>query len=245
MSISSNDNYIKIWNLINWECILNLTNINKEGFLFSSCFLYQNNDIYIITSNFNYKGNSDPIKIFNFNKQKINEIKNSNEKTYFIDTFYDNISSKKFIITGNLNFSQSYEYENNNIYYKYNDNNSGYGINSIIITNNKGIIKLIESSEDGIIRIFNFHSGLLLNKITISESILYGVSLWKDNYLFVGCKDKTIKIVDIEKILMVKSLTGHNNRVLTIKTIIHPEYGECILSQNWVDSEIKLWGYEI
>ena len=71
------------------------------------------------------------------------------------------------------------------------------------------------------------------------------MSLWKDNFLLVGCKDKTIKIVDIEKVLMVKSLTGHNNRVLTIKTIIHPEYGECILSQNWVDSEIKLWGYEI
>ena len=41
--------------------------------------------------------------------------------------------------------------------------------------------------------------------------------LQNDNYLFVGCEDKTIKIVDIKKGIIFKNLTGHNNRVLTIK----------------------------
>ena len=44
--------------------------------------------------------------------------------------------------------------------------------------------------------------------------------------IFVGCGDKTIKIVEIKNGLIIKSLTGHNNDVLSIKKIIHPKYGE-------------------
>jgi len=241
MSISCKNNNIKIWNVNNWECILNLTNINKQGYLLSSCFLNQNNNIYIITSNYNNTGNSELIKIFGFDSKKIKEIQNSNEKTYFIDIYYDNILSKYYIITGNYNFTKSYDYENNNIYHIFNDNNSGSYIKSIIIKNYKGIIKLIESCNDGIIRIFNFHSGLLLNKIQITNAMLCGICLWNENYLFVGCSDKTIKIIEIKSGLIVKSLTGHNNWVLTIKKIFHKEYGECLISQNWKESEIKLW----
>jgi len=238
MSISYKDNNIRIWNINNWECILNLTNINKKGYLYSSCFFNQNNNIYIITSNSN-ENNSESIKIYDLNGQKINLINYSNEKTLFIDTYYDNILSKYYIITGNFNFSQSYDYENDKIYHKYNDNNSGRYIKSIIIKNNKGIIKLIESCSDGNIRIFNFHSGLLLNKIIINNPLI-GISFWNDNYLFVGCKDKAIKMVEIKNGLIVKSLTSHNNEVLTIKKIIHPEYGECLISQKLYESEIKL-----
>ena len=243
MSVSKKDtdNNIKIWNVNNWECILSLTNIYKKGYLSSSCFINQNNNIYIIISNFNIIGNSEPIKIFDLNGQKINEINNSNEKTFFIDTYYDNILLKCYIITGNKYYSKSYDYEKNNIYHKYIDITDNIGIFSIIINNNNGIIKLIESCSDGNIRIFNFHSGLLLNRIIIIHVILFGMCLWNDNYLFVGCRDKTIKILEIKKGIIVKSLKSHNNRVITIKKINHPEYGECLISQNWKESEIKLW----
>ena len=51
ISISSNDNSIKLWNIYNFECILNLNDIYKEGWLLSACFLNDNNQIYIITCN--------------------------------------------------------------------------------------------------------------------------------------------------------------------------------------------------
>jgi len=86
----------------------------------SSCFLSQNNNIYIITTNYN-EGNSEPIKIFDLNGQKINKINISNIITFFIDTYYDIILSKYYIITGNSNYSKSYEYNENNLYHKYND----------------------------------------------------------------------------------------------------------------------------
>ena len=113
--------------------------------------------------------------------------------------------------------------------------------NSVVINNNKNIIKLKESRYDGNIRIWNFHSGNLINKIFISQYQLNGICLWDNNYLFVGCKDKTIKMVEIKNGLIVKNLIGHNNIVLTVKKIFHPKYGECLISQNYAESEIKLW----
>ena len=100
ISISCKDNNIKLWNINNWDCLLNIKNVNKNGVINSSCFLNINNNVFILTSNFNLKGESEPIKIFDFNGTKIEEITNSNEETYFIDTYFSKKISKYFIITG-------------------------------------------------------------------------------------------------------------------------------------------------
>ena len=112
---------------------------------------------------------------------------------------------------------------------------------SVIVKKNINIIKMIESSYDGYIRIWNFHLGLLLNKIKINNLNLKGISLWNDNYLFVGCSDKTIKLIELNNGLIVKNLTSHDDIVITVKKIIHPKYGKCLISQNLGRSNIKLW----
>ena len=38
MSVSRNDNNIKIWNVNNWECIQNFTNINNVGYKIQHVF---------------------------------------------------------------------------------------------------------------------------------------------------------------------------------------------------------------
>ncbi len=73
MTISCYDNNLKLWD-ITFNCLVNLKNVNKEGYLFSATVLNNNNQNYIITSNCNYSYNCDPIKIFDFNGNKINEI---------------------------------------------------------------------------------------------------------------------------------------------------------------------------
>ena len=64
--------------------------------------------------------------------------------------------------------------------------------------------------------------------------------LWNNDYIFAGCSDKTIKLVDLKKGL-IKSLNGHDDFVITVKKIILPEYGECLISQNNQNSKIKIW----
>ena len=240
MSISNEDNNIKIWNLNNWECILNIQNVNNNGHLYSACFMKDNNQNYIISSNYNEIQNSEFIKIFDFEGNKIKEINHSNEITFLIDTYYNEILNKNFIITGNLNYIKSYDYNKNNLYHKYFDNGIGYHF-SIIIYNNEEIIKLIESCEDGNIRIWHFHSCLLLYKIKVTDDNLNGICLWNNNYLFVGCDDESIKLIDIKNGLLIEELNDHNREVLTIKKINHPIYGECLISQGYEEDQIRLW----
>ena len=103
------------------------------------------------------------------------------------------------------------------------------------------LTKLVESCYDGNIRIWNFYTGKLLNKIRIGYNWLYGICLWDKDYLFVGSSDKAIKLINITNGYIAKNLTGHSDPVLTIKKISHPKYGQCLLSQGYNEDQIKLW----
>ena len=239
ISISLSDNNLKLWSINNYECICNLKNINKSGQLFSSCLFNDNDKINIITSC--AYGNSESIKIFDMNYNKINEIKDSTDNTYFIDIYYDNKSTKNFIITGNNGYLKSYDYKENKIYNIYNDNDKKLHC-SIIIDNKEDIIKIIESSFDGNIRIWDFHSSILLNKIKVCEnSWLFGICLTDDGHLLIGCGDKTIKIINIKQKLIISNLKEFKTKVLSIKKLRHPHFGECFISQGYEKDQIKMF----
>ena len=59
--------------------------------------------------------------------------------------------------------------------------------------------------------------------------------------MFVGCGDNTIKLVDLKKGIIIKNLKENKDCVLTIKKIVHPLYGECLISQGAKDDQIKMW----
>ena len=242
MSISLDDNNIRVWNLINWECILNIQKINNDGYLYSACFLKENNKLYIITSNFNLLNTSELIKIFDFNGNKVSEISESNDITYIIKNYYDKNSSKNFIITGNLGYVKSYDFKKRELYHKYSDKDSGTHL-SVLINDNDNLLKLIESCFDGKIRIWNFHTGKLLTEIKVNKW-LTGICILNSDNLFVGCYDRTIKLIDLKNKNIVKSLEGHKDWVLTIKKINHPKYGTCLISQGRRNDQIKMWMIE-
>ena len=54
-------------------------------------------------------------------------------------------------------------------------------------------------------------------------------------------EDKKIKLIDLKIGRIINELTGHSKDVLTIKTINHPKYGKCLISQGLEDDQIKLW----
>ena len=80
-----------MWDIRNFECLLDIKDINEKGSLYSACFLNDNNDNFIVTSNAQlyYGKNAELIKVFDFEGKKIKEINNSNENTFFIDIYYD------------------------------------------------------------------------------------------------------------------------------------------------------------
>ena len=245
MSMSKKDNNIKLWNANSWEQIKNIENVNKKDFLYSACFLNDNSTNYIITSNgcnrqyYMNIHNFEPMKLYDFNGEKIKELNETNDCTFFIDTYFDDKLSKNFIVTGNYNYIKAYDYDKGEIYKKYFENNNGIHP-SVIIKKSEEKIKLIESCEDGIIRIWGFHSGKLLRKIKTDNNNLYGLCLWNDNYAFVGCKDQTIKLIELKNGILIKSYNNHKGRIISFKKIVEPSIGECLFSQG-LDQKIKLW----
>ena len=101
--------------------------------------------------------------------------------------------------------------------------------------------KLIKSCYNGNITIWDFHSGLLLNTIKASTTILREICLYDNEYLFVGCDDRTIKLIEYKNLKVIKELIGHKNRVISIKKINHPQYGKFLFSQGSGSDSIKLW----
>ena len=240
ISISDRDNNLKLWNVNNWECIIEISNVNNNGFLCSACLLNEKDNIYIISSNCNMFGETEKIKVFDLEKNIIKEINDSDEKIYFIDSYYDKQNDKLYLLTGNMNYIKSYDYNQNNLFNRYFENESGVHI-SIITNFQNNLLTLIESCSHGFIKIWNFQSAELLNKIKVDNDWIFGICLWDENYALVACKFKKIKLINLSKGIIENVLDGHNSGIFTIKKIIHPYLGECILSQGYENDQIKLW----
>ena len=220
---------------------IRLKNIYSCGWLYSACLFNIYNNIYIITINCNFEGSDiDSIKLFDLNGKNIKKINNSANLTYFIDVYFDKRKSKLFIITCNKGYSKSYDYMNNCLYHKYYEENDRNNMHmSAFIYNEEEFTQMIESSGVGNIKIWNFHSGELVKIISVNNEWLYSIGLWEKNYIFVGCKNGEINLIDLNKGIIINRLKSHKEKVLAIKKIYHPKYGEILVSQ---DLEcIKLW----
>jgi len=233
-------NKIKIWNLKNCECIIELKEINKNGNIYSAYCLSNNNINYIITSNMDDPKESEGLKIFDFKKKKIGEINDSKDTTILIETYYDNNFCKNYIITGNRRNVKSFDFEKKELYCKYVGlNRKGYH-NSIVVRKNEYTTELIGSCNYGNIRIWEFHSGLIIKEIEVSESSTYGICLWDMNHLFVGSVDEEIKLVDLNTSKIIKIFKSKNPNTFAIKKVIHPKFGESLISFHH-SGAVKLW----
>ena len=243
MSISAEDNNIKLWDLKDWKCINDIKKINQHGSLFSACFFRDQKlrKNFIFSSN-DYYSNSEKIKLLDFKGNKIKEINDSNHRTYIMEIYYDNNMNKNFIVTGNELGIISYDFEENKIYNKYIEKCEDLFLsdhNSLLIIKEKDLVKIIESSEDGCIRIWDFHKAMLLNKIEISEKKLFGICLWNKDYLFVGCDDNTLKLIEIKKNFVINNIKTEGF-VINAKKLNHIKYKDCLITQDW-RNQIKIW----
>ena len=250
MSISRTDNNIKIWNLTNYHCILDLTNVNTNGILNSACFLKYKNNNFIVTSNRNWE-NPEWMKIYNLKSEKITQIQNSKRNTFFVDIYYDKKNDKIYIIAGNEGNIVSYNYNENEVYNIYCEEfeNDVFHQSFKIYEETKGInsvIKLIESSDgnNGIIRIWDFHSAELLGKFESSNNIFRCICVWDNNYIFAGSGDKSIKLINLEDNKIINNLIGHQKGISSFKIIFHPKFGKCIISQGTNNEQIRIWCFK-
>ena len=83
----------------------------------------------------------------------------------------------------------------------------------------------------------------MLNKIAINNKRFFSVCLWNNDYLFAGCEDGSIKLIEVQNSNIIYSLETNNNSIaaLTIKKIKIEKYGECLISKGFKEDQIKIW----
>jgi len=241
LSIADKIKNIRIWDIKTLNCILNIDQVYSNGFLFSACFLIDeiNKKNYVISINYN----SEPLKIFSLEGNNLySQIKDFEHKIYAVDTFFNKLERKYYIILGCETCIMSLNFEEQTLYKTYSDYKSDclHMYFSINCKDNK--VYLIDSDLKGYIRIWDFNTGKMLKKYLLGEKLkLRGICLWDENYVFVGASDKFIKLVDLKNGEVVDNLRCYDN-VTTIKKIYSYKFGECLLLQGRSNNgQIKLW----
>ena len=244
MSLSYLDRNLKIWNFISWNCIINIKNesLYSNGFIYSACIFNKENINYFAVSNYVKNKNSvGPINIYSFKEnfyRVIQTINNSNFNTLLIKS--DIINSIFYIIASGKGNIRAYNFKKNELYNKYEDNISDINIFSFIIFSQNQQVNIIGSCDDQYIRIWDFNSSVLLNKIRIESIKLRGISLFNDNYLLVACGDNSIKIVELKNNSIIKILNGHKEKVCNVKTFASHHLKKILFSHGY-DDKIIIW----
>jgi WD40 repeat protein len=234
---SSSDRSVKVWNLNTLSCALTLSNTHSSIYIYSVTILFEEgtNNKYIITS-----APNDFIKVWDFFGISLYKFGQSDENHYFIDTYYDNKNKKYYIINGNSNDVKSYYFKEGDLFQRYKAIPQSWHMSAIIYEYQEQII-LIESDGNGYIRMWDFHTAVLIKSISTSSFInLRGICLWNEKYLFVGANDHQIKLIDINEGKVIKYFKEHSSAVCTLEKVKTDKYGECLISQG-LDGKIKMW----
>ena len=229
---SSADKSIKSWN-ISSNPVSNILNIQDcfDGYNWSPfCLMFNKNNYYIFGGSFDKKK-----KIWNKEGKFLGAIEKSNlEIGTFIETTY--INNKPYILLSGDYYSESYDYNNNDIkIYKSKDKNNGNLVINLFKNINK--IYLIIGLIDGTILIFDFISTNEIGSISLKGSIFSLCSLNEKNILVGNNQDLTI--IDFETKSIIKNFKWHNKSIYGIEKLKINDEEEIIISYD--ENEIILW----
>jgi WD40 repeat protein len=233
---SSYDKSIKVWLCETWTNIINIQAAHTGYYIYSVCLLSDQ------LSKKNYVISSAPnefTKVWDSNGKFVREMGVNSESTYFIDSWYDTKAKKHYILNANSQDVKVYDFSTGLLFKKYAGTPQTWHMSAIVNEVNK-VPQLIESDGNGNVRIWDFNNGNLLKTISTSGINLRGICLWNEQYLFSSGSDYNVKLYDLNKGVLVNSFKSHTSTVCSVQKIVHPKYGECLISHA-LDGKLKLW----
>ena len=237
-------NNIKIWNNNNYECLLNLKEMELDYVCVSKvCFMNYKNNIYIILSGISFSDQT--CKLFDLSGNKIKEI-NLGPKITYILTYNDGELSKDFILISTTEMVKSYNYDESKIYHCYLNIRKSYIYNLIVVNKDRvwEQIRLVGNYGNYVI-IWNFHTGEILNNVYFNNNI-NNICIWNNQFLIAiyekfNEKKDIISLLDVSTGNLKKELiTFENCKCQMISKIDHPDYGEGLIALTQ-DHKIKLF----
>jgi len=237
-----------IWDISNTKVIIYKIKLQYKNWIYSSCILVLNDYDYAITSCCG-EGNT---KVYLLKNKKATFVKNiyesKNNNVYYLMTWHNvkdqnyyliQFCKKKIVVN---NIIQNY------VYTIFGENENGFTyMNGFIYTpeentDNNYKDYLYSNSNNGYIYIWDLYEKNLIYSFFINNCLINNIIQWNKNLIILSDLNKnSIKIVLIDYGIVISDIySQHNIGILFIKKIIHPIYGESLLSSGQ-DGSIKLW----
>ena len=233
---SSYDRSVKVWNVKDWSNIINIQTAHNGYYIYSVCILSDEfeHKNYIISA-----APNEYTKIWDFSGKFVREFGVSNESTYFINVWLDSKNKKYYILNANSVDVKVYHFNTGLLYRSFKGTPNTWHM-SALVNEVDNLTQLIESDGNGNVRIWDFYQGTLIKTIASSGINLRGICLWNDQYLFASGSDYNVKLYDLKSGTYLKKYDGHTSTCCALDKIVHPKYGECLISHA-LDGKLKLW----
>ena len=212
--------------------------------LIYSCIMFQNKYNYLITSSCGNEKTNLFMLDNNNNIKFIKSIKNSENNSVFYLLIWFNRNKKEYFL---IQFCKQKivinNIDKNEIYWNLIDeeNKDACYMNGFInyISNDE---YLYTCSMNGFINIWDLHQKILINSIFINNNFLSQILQWNENYIIIINGNKNdISVMDLQSGIIISKLFGrHEKGIMNIKKVVHPIYGESLLSVG-LEGSIFIW----
>ena len=211
-----------------YECLFEIEDAHEEWIL--ACNLYSNqNGIFIISSN-NDHGHT---KIWDIDKQLIKSFPNNkNRQIYSVELWNNN---KYFVLLAcsmvsiiNLNSGELFRSFDNKL--------GDYNYNCCFYERNKTNYMVVSGNS---VCIYDIDGNSLIKKL---NCISKGLIKWNEKFVIsVGAGH--LNIIDIEENMISITNKFHKEETLCILKIIHPKFGECLITSK--ENNIIIWSIDL
>ena len=230
-------NAIKLWDVNTFECLCDFKNHKYDNrmemfigtYIFFS-FMNDNNNYYFM---FEHLSSNPTIEVSDLKGNHINRI-NYEENNIIWSLYYDNKLNNNYIVSGHFGCLQSINYTENKHYHIYYGDSKKEKFIVVNVKENNGISKLIAFSDKGLMKIWNFHTGSLINNIKLYDNSLVLKNYLKDDNNLFLLQDNVLKSINVNdgKIeYILKNIVPKNMDLGIMEKINHPKLGECFICQ--------------
>ena len=237
---------VKLWNLSDSFKLVYSILTQYHSNIMSCLIIFEKN--YIITSTGCSDTNTDYTHVYKFDDGSLNKkiIGSNLYSTYYLLYWYNKKDNNNYyLIECCYGKILIYNIISNELIkeLKKAKNESDHYRAIIINEENNNKDYLCTSSDNGFVDIWDLEEGLLIKSIgTNSKCKFYEICQWSIRYIIVtDSENNSFSVIDIIDGKIISEIGGiHDDCVIGVKKIIHPIYGECLLS-NDDEGKIKLW----
>jgi WD40 repeat protein len=241
--ISAGDNAVKVWSINNFKKLVDIEKVYKSKSEISSVLVLSHETArknYIVVSD--YSINMNPIKIYDFNGDKLRHIDVNLTVTY-LTYHYDKEDKNYYLIccSGNdASCIRRYDFETGKLVKEYTKNVKDLSYTSLYIREFNKSTQIVASDSKGYITVWYYHSGVVEKLIDILKGIdIKGICQWDERIVCVGTLDN-IDLIDVQEGKLLTKLKSNDGWVVNVKKFKSSVYGESLVSLS-EDGKIKLW----